>query len=277
VPEQKVDSLLRPRNPQGSYSRFRGVCAPFAAYPWQKRNGFYLEGLWAAQELRVPHFFGTVRGGETLNQGLIERLLSYDVVLNLSLSDDLNMRNFEALALNKILLTNRVPDHSLLEEFASNIVFVEPQDHDFKEKIELALKTEPRDISNTFLVQHSIRARVEEISSILLGLETIELEASSSDTKHTPPTTGSVSNQRPIVLEHAPEALLARSGFPDWTQLKRLAASSSSPSQSIRLFLSIWAVSFSMNILSRLVRKASWVRAVYRAVCAYMTRSNTSL
>jgi len=41
----------------------------------------------------------------------METLRKARVVLNISLIDDLNLRNFEAWALNRVLLANKVPDH----------------------------------------------------------------------------------------------------------------------------------------------------------------------
>lgn len=146
----------------------KSLTAPFAAYPRQGRNLGYLKGLWAAQELGISNFFGTVRGGTPPNEGLIQHILSHSVVLNLSLSNDLNMRNFEALALNRILLTNRVSDHEFLERYKQNIVFLKSDLSDLKEKISLALETEPRDISVDVLQKHSLWPRVQEIARVLL-------------------------------------------------------------------------------------------------------------
>lgn len=61
-----------------------------------------------------------------LNMGrYYSALCSGKIVLNVSIKDDLNMRNFEALALNQIMVTNYVPDHDKIDLDYSNTVFFE--------------------------------------------------------------------------------------------------------------------------------------------------------
>jgi hypothetical protein len=277
VPEAEIEHYFENGSLSGQYFSTKGVCAPFAAYPWQKRNRYYLEALWAAEELRLPHFFGTVRGGDTPNQGLIERILSFDVVFNLSLSEDLNMRNFEALALNKILLTNRVSDHSLLSNFESNIIFVDPANHDIKKHMSLALEAKPQDISKAFLAQHSIRARLEELVSILLNVESIHLETGVAEIQKGHEPDNKIPNQTLFVREHTPELLIARSGIPSATQLRGLVKSNRLLGKSLGILLAFWIASLASHILSRLVRHASWLRAYSRAVAAISRASRTPL
>lgn len=57
-----------------------------------------------------------------------EALLAGRVILNLSIKDDLNMRTLEALALNQVMVANRVPDHAKLDLDYRNVVFFDKGD-----------------------------------------------------------------------------------------------------------------------------------------------------
>lgn len=188
-----------------------GVCAPFTAYPWQDRNLGYLKGLWAAQDLGTRRFFGTVRGGhQPPYEGLIQLMLKYRVTLNLSLSNDLNLRNFEALSLNRILLTNRVPDHEILKDFQQNIVFLRPDLRDIREKLAQALESTPHDISERFLERHSLWRRVEEIARVLtINSGVNPLRQTFLETPEEPEDLFEMDNC--IIIHHLPEELLAKS------------------------------------------------------------------
>ncbi len=143
------------------------IGAYFANYPGQRRNTEYFEIRNRLGRMGVSNFFGVARGGAYANEGLIQSSLKHDVILNLSLKDDLNMRNFEALGLNKILLTNKVPGHEVLESFTHNIVFFDRDLQDLESKVSQALATEAQDVSAEFLQRHHITNRIEEIVQTL--------------------------------------------------------------------------------------------------------------
>lgn len=145
------------------------VVSIFSNYAGQSRNFIY---FWIAQKLEmmgVKYFFGTARGGSWENQALVETLMGNSVVLNVSLADDLNMRNFEGLALNRILLTNQTADHEILRPYADNIVYFRRDLADFREKALEALGRSPVNISDSFLFEHHISTRVRKIVDVILG------------------------------------------------------------------------------------------------------------
>ncbi len=250
------------------HSRNKSLSAPFAAYPWQKRNLGYLKGLWAAQELGISNFFGTVRGGQPSNEGLIQVILSNDVVLNLSLSNDLNMRNFEALALNRVLLTNRVADHGLLSEFSQNIVFIKSDLSDLKEKISEALDTEPKDVSAAFLRQHSLWPRVEEITKVLLNkygktFPSAPLKLSVFDNPET------YFEQSEVVLkQHNPSYLLAKSEWFSLLELERAVAGAGPHFRRVAQLLGSWLGSGCRRLVINTIGKTPLLRSLIRAFFA---------
>jgi hypothetical protein len=143
--------------------------ALFANYPGQKRNSEYSKILEILGDLSVGHFFGQARGGNTPNSELISKTLEHKIVINLSLADDLNMRNFEALALNRVLLTNSVPDFHILRDWEQNIVVFKRDLTDFKDKLEIALAKTPDNVSSSFLEKHHITSRLIQIASTLFA------------------------------------------------------------------------------------------------------------
>lgn len=242
-----------------------GVCAPFAVYPWQKRNLGYLEGLWAANDSEKKSFFGTVHGGSLPNEGLITTILSHRVVLNISLKDDLNMRNFEALVLNKILLTNRVSDHSLLQEFTSNIVFLEPDLSDLMEKLDLAISLEPSAISSLVLAKHSIRVRVEEMVELLLSKSTNEMATCDLASSRLRETSAEYARAVKVSMPHSPELMIARGGWISTRHLRRVLDESSTPINSGIKVFSNWLHSLILFGLSTLAMNIPFLKAIFRA------------
>ena len=243
----------------------KSLCAPFAAYPWQNRNKGYLKGLWAAQELDVNSFFGIARGGYPSNEGLMRLILSHHVVLNFSLKNDLNMRNFEALALNRVLLTNRVSDHVILSEFSQNIVFVNSDLSDLSDRIVKALETEPQDISAAFLKQHSLWPRVEEITKVLLNksrgtFPSRPLRLSELDK---PEFYG---EQLDVTLKpHSATYLLSRSEWFSPLDLRKAVAEAEVPFVAVVKLLVLWMASAGQHIAASLVKRIPLLRALVRA------------
>ena len=227
------------------------VCAPFEAYPWQKRNLDYFRIKNKADRLGLRSFFGTARGGARNNDAIIRTILDHHVVVNLSLKDDLNMRNFEALALNRILLTNKVEDHSIFEEFSQNIVFFSPGLFGLEDDLKRALSKEPTDISEEFLLQHGMHSR---LSAIILRLSGVELSPKDLCLKMrcADPDFDST-NLRPkdeSISAHTPELLIGRSG---WSGLRPLGANGADPAVRLDLLavFAFWSISFMRNVLAR--------------------------
>ena len=79
-----------------------------------------------------------------------EALRSGKVILNLSIIDDLNMRNLEALLLNQVMVANCVPDHEKLKLDYSNVVFFDKFDvRSFRKAMEEAMKKADNPHKNT--------------------------------------------------------------------------------------------------------------------------------
>jgi hypothetical protein len=143
------------------------VVSIFSIYPGQRRNISYFKIAQALELMGTKYFFGTARGGSWENQTLVKTLMENSIVLNVSLADDMNMRNFEGLALNRILLTNRTPDHEIVGEYAENIVYFRRDLADFRERAMEALERSPANISDSFLEQHHIIQRVKRILDVV--------------------------------------------------------------------------------------------------------------
>ena len=89
-------------------------------------------------------------GRENSMNRYYQALLSGRVILNLSIMDDLNMRNFEALMLNQVMVTNRVPDHEKIGLDYSNVVFFDKFDErSFCEAIEQGMKMSEGNVKQT--------------------------------------------------------------------------------------------------------------------------------
>ena len=246
----------------------KSLCAPFAAYPGQKRNLGYLRGMWAAQELGISNFFGMVRGGQPANEGLIQQILSNAVVFNLSLSNDLNMRNFEALALNRVLLTNKVLDHRLLKAYEQNIVFLKPDLSDLKARIIEALETEPQDISSEFLEKHSLWPRVEEITRVLLDKSgevlppnLLRLSEFDRPEEHSEP-------EDAVITSHSGPYLLARAEWFSLKDFRKALGSAESKIGSSMKILCIWLVSLFRHVAARTIGRFTPIRSMVRAITA---------
>lgn len=242
-----------------------GVSAPFAPYPWQGRNHKYFLGFKAAEELKLPNFFGAVRGGANYpNEALIRTLMSYKAVLNVSLSDDLNMRNFEALALNRVLISNRLKSHSFLKPWEDNIIFVDNDFSNIKAKLIESQSISPRDFSEGFLYQHSIRARLEQIVETLTG-QRISLR--DHDAKQGVEYSGAAGLAASVGTKggkHSPIFLLARAKWPTYNSLIS-AITLSPPKKNLALnFFRLWLIAAGIKTLATIYGRSSTLRAIHR-------------
>ena len=246
----------------------KSLSAPFAAYPWQKRNLGYLKGLWAAQELGISNFFGTVRGGQPANEGLIQQILSHNVVFNLSLSNDLNMRNFEALALNRVLLTNKVSDHELLKAYGENIVFLKPDLSDLKARIIQALETEPQDISTKFLEKHSLWPRIEEITRVLLDKSGDDLPQNLSPLSQFDRPEEYSEPEDAVLTPHSASHLLARAEWFSPRDFRKALSKAESRIIPRIGILSMWLGNLLHHIVARTIGRFTPIRSFLRAIRA---------
>lgn len=243
-----------------------GLCAPFAAYPWQKRNRGYSDLISEIRTMGVENsFFGVVRGGKIPNEALIRKILEHKVVLNLSLSDDLNMRNFEALALNRVLLTNKVKDHELFTEWEENIVFLDTYLDNPGQAILESLNRIPKDISKQFLSEHGIEARVFRILEIVSGYIPEQDDVGFSNMTESQPVESLNQGLDNVVeIPYTQTELLAKSGWVHPGSALRLIRESNSSWETLLKFESIWVQSFGFHILKSTIGRSALIRAVLR-------------
>ena len=247
-----------------------GACAVFAAYPWQKRNAGYSKFMELAGTLGIDNsFVGKVYGGMPPNDKLIKRMLEHKVVVNLSLSDDLNMRNFEALALNRILLTNKVLDHELLGEFEENIVYFDEGLGAIENGALEALRRVPEDISQKFLSKHGIEVRildlVESLSGYVASGEELQF---SRPVKPSETSFGHQNGETVIELAHSQTELLAKSGWVSIRDLSVLLRNSENKLGTLVRFTKIWCKSFGFHVLHATVGRITFARALLRVARA---------
>jgi hypothetical protein len=96
--------------------------------------------------------------------------------LNLSIMDDLNMRNFESLALNQVMVTNRVSDHAKIDLDYSNTVFFDRFDQkSFAEAMEVAWEKakSPNRTIDSVINKHMQIHRYVEMFNCELGTELV--------------------------------------------------------------------------------------------------------
>jgi len=87
------------------------IVFPFKSYDIGNRNVIAQKLREYFHEQGLRFFFGPLDSGMPYT----EMILKSQIVLNISLIDDLNIRNFEAWGLNRLLLTNKVYDHDKLK------------------------------------------------------------------------------------------------------------------------------------------------------------------
>ena len=91
------------------------------------RNAEIWRCMEECEDAGLRTFFGRTKqhGNPVGMVRYFQAMLSGRVILNVSIMDDFNMRNFEALMLNQVMVTNRVPDHAIMDLDYSNAVFYE--------------------------------------------------------------------------------------------------------------------------------------------------------
>lgn len=206
-----------------------------------------------------------MRGGKKSHEALITKILQHKVVLNLSLADDLNMRNFEALALNRILLTNKVQDHELLAQWEENIVYLDRYPDNPGQAILESLSRTPKDISKEFLSEHGIEARVLRILEVVSGYVPAKDDLGFANRIGSSPM-DRVSHESRNLFEraHTPTELLAKSGWLPLGSVLSVIKDSGTRWRGLIIFVSIWIKSFGFHILNSTIGRSSLIRAGLR-------------
>jgi hypothetical protein len=182
------------------------------------------------------------------------------------------MRNFEALALNRVLLTNKVLDHELLKAYGENIVFLKPDLSDLKARIIQALETEPQDISTEFLEKHSLWPRIEEITRVLLEKSGDDLPQNLFPLSKFDRPEEYSEPEDAVLTPHSASYLLARAEwFSPRDFRKVLGGAESSIGSSIKI-LSTWLLSLFRHVAARSVGRVTPIRSILRAIRAIFSQ-----
>ena len=135
-----VDGELLHRNHE--FEIHRDICFPYGLYEWSPRNRLAYEADKIFREKGLNYMFGRCYGDEL---GIGEAgnfrwlMASSKACFNLSLLNDFNMRNWETMACNRILLTNKVAEHDIVDMDLSHTFFFKRDLSDLPEVLEEAL------------------------------------------------------------------------------------------------------------------------------------------
>ena len=121
----------------------------------------------ACAKLEQSSYFGTVESGLPY----LRAIQGARVVLNVSIKDDLNIRNFEAWALNRVLLVNRTPDHARIAFPEDSTFFFDRNLRDFEERLGQAMERSRHRVQTSgFVLNHHMLAhRIVEMFNVCLG------------------------------------------------------------------------------------------------------------
>lgn len=121
----------------------------------------------ACAKLGQSSYFGPVESGLPY----LRAIQKARVVLNVSIKDDLNIRNFEAWAVNRVLLTNRTPDHARIAFPEDSTFFFDHGLGNLEEQLAQALERarHPVQTFGFVLNHHMLAHRILEIFNVCFG------------------------------------------------------------------------------------------------------------
>ena len=153
---------------------------PFKPYQIGSRNTVAAAIEKKIKNSNTKFYLGEVESGEPY----MKLLQASRVILNVSLTDDLNIRNFEAWAFNRILLTNLTPDHNRIHKLPSNTLFFNRNLNDFELIMDKALKQSVNSVNSSSYVLNNhmqIHRYVQIINQVLdtdFSIQTIDFQKS---------------------------------------------------------------------------------------------------
>ena len=121
----------------------RDLVFPHNSYGIGDRDAIAKKAVGILNKLNVKYHFGPLAYGLPYSKAIQES----KICMNISLIDDLNIRNFEAWGLNKILLTNKVPEHDMIDADYSHTYFFDRDLSNFTEALQSALNDSCSDIN----------------------------------------------------------------------------------------------------------------------------------
>ncbi len=143
------------------------IVFPFKPYNTGDRIAIVKKIAGYLNKAGLKYYFGPVNSG----MPYMNLILKSRLVLNISLLDDLNIRNFEAWALNRKMLTNKVSDHDKLTNIDySSTYFFDRCLSDFEQVLNKAYSGKSTiDTSVDVLNNHMLIHRYVEIINKSLG------------------------------------------------------------------------------------------------------------
>ncbi len=163
-----IDQLkeLRLRSLFEKYIKY-DVVFPFNPYNIGNRLNLAQKLKEYLQKIGVRYYLGSVQSG----MAYMNLILKSRIVLNISLLDDLNIRNFEIWGLNRPMLTNKVPDHDNITDVDySSTYFFQRNLSDFGQVLQNALSADKTpDTSISILNNHMLIHRYIEMINKVLG------------------------------------------------------------------------------------------------------------
>ncbi|HSJ10180.1 MAG TPA: glycosyltransferase [Longimicrobiales bacterium] len=152
----------------------RDVAFPHVLYAGAERNAITFAIHERLQRRNLTAWFGRLHGGEggETHGHMLDLLRSSRIVLNVSLADDFNIRNFEAVAMNRAMLTNRVPDHDRSDLDFRRSWFFRRDLSNFDEALDAALADDASiDVWRSVPGRHMLIDRYAEIIRRELALD----------------------------------------------------------------------------------------------------------
>ncbi|XPV76635.1 MAG: hypothetical protein ACNI27_01605 [Desulfovibrio sp.] len=161
---------------QYDFEMHRDLCFPYGMYEWSPRNTLAYEAEKIFRRKDLNYMFGSCFGDiKKMGEGGNFRWLlsSSKICFNLSLLDDFNMRNFEAQACNRVLLTNKVAEHDIVDMDLSHTFFFQRDLSDLPQVLEKALEADVStcDSAKNVLHNHMLIHRFLFIINRELGTE----------------------------------------------------------------------------------------------------------
>jgi tetratricopeptide (TPR) repeat protein len=165
--QESIDAHLRllqdPPPPE------RDVVFPYMTHPHGERNRIALEIQERLARRGLNAHFGFVGMGADYARAI----QASRVCLNISLADDLNVRNFEVWGLDRCLLANPTPDHSRIDMDLSGTAFFQRDLSDFDGALDAALQAAAGQVrsAGAVLNRHMVIHRYVEIINAELGTD----------------------------------------------------------------------------------------------------------
>lgn len=145
---------------------------PFRIYKGFERNYIALKIMLLLKAKKVSYKFAEITGGPNKLPAVVTEMLRSKIIINISLLSELNMRTFEAIALNKILVSDKISDTSRANLNYSNTFFFDRDLSNLESTIDEALNHENFSESRSSVLSHNtMEARLREFASYCFEID----------------------------------------------------------------------------------------------------------